>query len=305
MQKIYDTVIIGGGPAGYSAALYTTRAGLSTLVIEKFSPGGQIALTDQVDNYPGFDEGIDGWLLGDKMKKGAERFGAETKFGEVQSVNLSADPKEVCLSGEILYAKTVIIATGAQQRPLGLPNEQSLIGRGLSYCAHCDGNFFRGKTVVVIGGGNTAVADALFLSRLAKKVYLVHRRDTLRATKVYHEALTRAENLELCLNTTPAEIYADTKITGIRLQNTVTGEMRELACDGVFVCIGRIPSSQLFEGQLSLDESGYIMADETTKTNIPGVFAVGDVRTKELRQVITAAADGATAAYFVEKILSE
>lgn len=300
----YDMIIIGGGPGGYTAALYAARAGLKTLVVEKLSAGGQMALTHQIDNYPGFPEGVDGFMLGQNMKQQAERFGAETKAAEVLSVDLKADPKVVETASGALYGKTVVIATGASPKRLGLPEEEKLIGRGVAYCAACDGMFYRGKTVVVVGGGNSAVADAALLSRVAKKVILVHRRDTLRATKIYHDSLLQAENVEVHWNSQVAEILHGEKVTGVKLQNVKTGEERVLEVDGVFISIGRQPVTTLVEGQLKL-EKGYIVAGEDTKTDLPGVYAIGDVRTKQVRQIVTAVADGAVAVHAAEEYLAE
>lgn len=305
MKRNYDMIVIGGGPAGYTAALYAARAGLSTLVLEKMSVGGQMAITDVIDNYPGFDEGIDGFTLGMKMQAGAQRFGAETEYGEVTAVKLDDKEKSIVTDAGELFARTVVIATGAGPRPLGVDGEEKLIGRGVHYCAHCDGRFYKDKTVVVVGGGNSAAADALYLSRLAKKVYVVHRRDTLRATKIYHEPLMRTENVEFIWNSTILSFLADGKLSGVRILDRVSGEERTVEADGVFVSIGRTPETSLFKGQLDLDEGGYIIADETTRTNADGVFAVGDVRTKALRQVVTAVADGAVAAHFAEEYLNE
>lgn len=304
MDKIYDMVVIGGGPAGYTAALYGARAGLSTLVMEKMAVGGQMALTDKIDNYPGFVDGIEGLSLGEKMKNEAERSGARTVFTTVLSADLKSDPKVIKTSDDIFYGRTVIIATGAEPRELGVAMEKELVGRGVSYCATCDGMFFKGKTVVVVGGGNTAAADILLLSRVASKVFVVHRRDTLRASKIYHETLMKAENVEFCWDSQVTGILSDDKVTAVRIKNINTGDERKLSCDGIFVAIGRKPASELAAGQLDLDERGYIIADESTKTNIPGVFAAGDVRTKVLRQVITAASDGAMAAHYVEEYLA-
>ena len=304
MDKIYDMIIIGGGPAGYTAALYGARAGLSTLVMEKMAVGGQMALTDKIDNYPGFEDGIEGLSLGEKMKNEAERSGARTVFATVLSADLKSDPKVIKTSDDILYGRTVVIATGAEPRELGVAMEKELVGRGVSYCATCDGMFFKGKTVVVVGGGNTAAADILLLSRVASKVFVVHRRDTMRASKTYHETLMKAENVEFCWDSQVTGILSDDKVTGVRIKNINTGDERKLSCDGIFVAIGRKPASELAAGQLDLDERGYIIADESTKTNIPGVFAAGDVRTKILRQVITAASDGAMAARYAEEYLA-
>ena len=302
-NRMYDMVIVGGGPGGYTAALYAARAGLNVVVLEKLSAGGQMALTQQIDNYPGFPEGIDGFTLGEQMQQQAQRFGAQTMYAEVTALELQADPKVIHTSEGTIYGRTVVYATGAGPRELGLAGEQALVGRGVAYCAACDGMFFRGKTVVVVGGGNSAAADALLLSRVAKKVVIVHRRDTLRATKIYHEPLMTAENVEVRWNSAVSEILADGKVVGIRLRDVNTGDESELACDGLFISVGRKPATALVAGQLALDENGYIVASESTETNIPGVFAVGDVRTKQLRQVVTAVADGAMAAHAAENYL--
>ena len=303
MQKVYDTVIIGGGPGGYTAALYAARAGLSVLVVERLGAGGQMALTQEIDNYPGFAEGVDGFTLGQDMKKGAERFGAETLTAEVTAVSLKEEIKQLHTTKGILQAKTVIVATGVTPKKLGVPEETALTGAGVSYCGHCDGMFYRGKTVVVVGGGNSAVAEALFLSRLAQKVILVHRRDALRATKIYHNQLLTAPNVEIRWNSQVTKLLHAERLTGIIIKNTQTGEESEISCQGLFVSVGRNPATDLFSQELELDGNGYIVADETTKTNLPGVYAVGDVRTKELRQIVTATADGAVAAYQVERYL--
>lgn len=304
MEKIFDTVIIGGGPAGYTAALYAARAGLDTVVLEKMSPGGQMALTDTIDNYPGFEEGVDGFTLGMKMQQSAGRFGAKTEYAEVLSAELTQDVKTVITGSGEFKAKTVIIASGANPRELGLPNEKQLVGKGVHYCAHCDGRFYKGKTVVVVGGGNTAVSDALYLSRIAGKVILVHRRDTLRATKIYREPLLKTENVTFCRDSTVSEILAEESVSAVKLKNVKTGEETVVPCDAVFVSIGRKPATGFLADKLTLDENGYIPADETTRTEIPGVFAAGDVRTKALRQVVTAVSDGANAAYFAEEYLN-
>lgn len=304
MAKIYDMLIIGGGPGGYTAALYAARAGLSVLVLEKLSAGGQMALTSQIDNYPGFPEGIDGFELGERMQQQAERFGAETEYAQVDAVDLKADPKVVDSSEGRFLAKTVVIATGANARKLGLDKEDALVGRGVAYCAACDGMAFKGKAVAVVGGGNSAVADALLLSRVAKHVTLIHRRDALRATKIYHESLKNTPNITLCMNARVTELLADKKLFGIRVQDIPSGESRDLDVDGLFISVGRDPNTALFADQLAL-ENGYIKAGEDTKTNIPGVYAVGDVRTKLLRQVVTAVADGAMAVHSAESYLAE
>lgn len=304
MKQIYDMVIIGGGPAGYTAALYAARAGLKVIVLEKLSAGGQMALTTQIDNYPGFEGGIDGFALGEKMQQQAERFGAETELAEVTSVQLNGDMKIIETSEGPFYGKTVVFSTGANPRELGVPKEKELVGKGINYCAACDGMFYKGKTVVVVGGGNTAAADAMVLSRIAQKVIIVHRRDTLRATKIYHDPLLNTPNVEFCWNSTVTELLHDSKVNGVKIKDVNSGEESIIHCDGVFVSIGRSPATQLVKDQLNLDPSGYIAADESTRTSLPGVFAVGDVRTKALRQVVTAVADGAMAAHFAEEYLA-
>ena len=303
-MKIYDVIIIGGGPGGYTAALYSARAGLDTILLEKLSAGGQMALTTQIDNYPGFEEGIDGFTLGEKMQLGAERFGARTEIAEVFKVDLEHEIKEVETSEGTFYGRTVIISTGANPRELGVDGEKELVGRGVNYCAACDGMFYKGKTVVIVGGGNTAAADALSLSRICAKVIVVHRRDTLRATKIYHEPLMKAENIEFQWNSTVSELLYDKKFLGVKVKDVNTGEEKVIDADGIFVSVGRKPATYLVKDQLELDPAGYIVADESTRTNIPGVFAVGDVRTKALRQVVTAVADGAIASHYAEEYLA-
>lgn len=301
-NKIYDTIIIGGGPAGYTAALYAVRAGLDTLVLEKFSAGGQMTQTQQIDNYPGYEEGIDGFTLGYKMQQTAERFGSKTMQTEVLSADLKATPKKVTTDIGDFFAKTVIIATGADHRHLGIEDEEKLIGKGVAYCAACDGMMYRGKTVAVVGGGNSAAADALLLSKICEKVYVIHRRDTMRATKIYHDPLMKEKNIEFKWNSQVDKLLYDEKIKGVVLKNK-DGSTQEISLDGLFVSIGRNPATEMFRDQLELDSSGYIVADESTKTNLPGVFAAGDVRTKAVRQIITAAADGAVAAHFAEEFI--
>lgn len=300
MEHIHDMIVIGGGPAGYTAALYAARAGLDVALIEKMSAGGQMAVTDTIDNYSGFDSGIPGYELGMKMQAGAERFGAVTKYAEVVSAELEGKIKKVKTSSGELHSRTVVIATGANPRELGIEREEEYVGRGVHYCAHCDGRFYKNKVVAVVGGGNSALEDALYLARLAKKVYLIHRRDSFRASKIYVDALGKSANIEFLANSSVSELIADERVTGIRL-----ADGRELEVNGLFVSIGRKPASELFRGQLELDGGGYIIADESTRTNIAGVYAVGDVRTKPLRQVVTAVGDGAVAVHFAEEYLAE
>lgn len=305
MSKIYDMIIIGGGPAGYTAALYGARAGLSVVLIEKMTIGGQMTETGDIDNYPGFDQGIDGITLGMRMQAGAERFGAETVYDEVVSIRLDGEIKEIgtAFSGAI-SGKTVVIATGAGPRRLELQGEDDLVGQGIHYCAHCDGRFYKGKTVAVVGGGNTAVGDALYLANLAEKVYLIHRRDTFRASAVLADSLSHKENIELVLSAAPSGLITDGGFSGVKVTLS-DGLERDISCDGLFVSIGRVPSTSLFDGVLRLDEGGYVIAGEDTKTSVPGVFAAGDVRTKAMRQVITAAADGAIAAHEAGEYLAK
>ena len=304
MSQIYDVIVIGGGPGGYTAALYAARANLSTLVLEKLTPGGQMGTTDVIDNYPGFPEGIGGFELAMQMKQGAERFGAKTELSEVISVELKGPVKQVRTQGGTYQARTVVLASGAHPRELGLSGEQELRGRGVSYCATCDGMFYRGKTVAVVGGGNTAVSDVLYLSRLCQKVYLIHRRDQLRASKVYLDPLQQAENVEFVWDSQVQKLLYRDMLTGVQVRHKKTGELREIPCDGLFVAVGHVPNTELYQGQVELDQAGYVLADETTQTNLPGVFAVGDLRKKPLRQVITAASDGAVAAHFIEEYVS-
>jgi thioredoxin reductase (NADPH) len=278
---------------------------MSVVVLEKLSPGGQMAQTSQIDNYPGFSKGVDGYELAEDMEKAALQFGAESELAEVLSVDLKADPKVIETDAGTYYGKTVVIATGAGPRELGVPGERELTGRGVHYCAHCDGMFYKGKTVVVAGGGNSAAADALLLARLCEKVIVIHRRDTLRATKIYHKPLMEAENVEFRWNSTISKVLEDGKVSGVLIRDNVTGEESVVEAQGIFVSIGRKPASALVAGQVELDEGGYIVADESTKTSIPGVFAVGDVRTKALRQIVTAVADGAVAAHYADEFLAE
>ncbi len=302
MEKIYDVIVIGGGPAGYTAALYAARGGLKTLVLEKMAPGGQMTQTMQIDNYPGFEDGVDGITLGEKMKNGAQRFGVETKFVQAEAVQLSGEIKTVETNQGTYFSRAVVIATGAQHRHLGLPDEDRLIGRGVGYCAACDGMFYRGKTVAVVGGGNSAAADALLLSKVAKKVILIHRRDTLRADKASADALKAADNIEYRWNSQVTALHGDNALQKITVENTV-GESEQLTLDGLFISIGLSPATALFAGQVDLDAGGYIAAGESTKTSLPGVYAVGDVRTKPVRQIVTATADGAVAAHFIQEYL--
>ncbi len=298
---IYDVAILGGGPAGYTAAMYAARSGLNTVLLEKLSVGGQMVLTDRIDNFPGLPEGIDGYSLGQAMKQGAELAGAKTVFAEILDAELSQAVKKITTDSGDFEAKSVIIATGADHKHLGIAEEESLIGKGVHYCATCDGMFYRSKTVVVIGGGNTAVGAARYLSRLCRRVILVHRRDKLRASKAEQEKLLQLENVEFCRNKEITAFLHEARVNGVRVKDVITGAQEEISCDGVFVSVGQSPNTAVFR-QLTL-ENGYILADESTKTNLLGVFAAGDVRTKPLRQIVTACADGAVAAAQAEAYL--
>ncbi|MBQ8040614.1 MAG: thioredoxin-disulfide reductase [Lachnospiraceae bacterium] len=304
-KHIYDVIIIGGGPTGYTAAIYTCRAGLDTLILEKEAVGGQMARTSHIDNYPGFDNGIDGFSLSMKMQKQAESFGTKTLFEEVTSVSLTDKIKAIHTTKETHFGRSVILATGARPKHLDLPNENELTGQGIHYCASCDGMFYKGKTVMVVGGGNSALEDALLLSRLASKVYLVHRRDTLRAAKIYQAQMQRTPNIEFISEHIVNELVKSGNNLDIILKNVNTNEITPITCDGLFVSIGHYPASEIVRGIIDLEDSGYIKANESTCTNIPGVFVAGDVRTKPMRQIVTATADGAVAALHAENYVAD
>lgn len=303
MSEIYDLAILGAGPAGISAAIYAARARLNTLWIErKFAQGGQIVDTYEVDNYPGLP-GINGMDLGEKMAAHAEKLGLSPLRENVVSVEDEDGIKVIRTKKNEYRARAVILAFGAAHRTLGIPGEESLSGMGVSYCATCDGAFFRDRTVAVIGGGNVAAEDAILLSRTCKKVYVIHRRDQMRADQILQEKLFACENVEMIWDTVPVSIEGEEMVSGIKLQNKKTGEEKELSLDGVFIAVGIVPNTELFRNLVKLDESGYIVAGEDCVTSTPGIFAAGDIRTKQLRQVITAAADGANAVTSAERIL--
>lgn len=300
---MYDLIIVGSGPAGLSAAIYATRARLSFIIIERnFMSGGQVVDTYEVDNYPGLP-GISGMDLAMKMRDHADHLGAEFVTAEVTKLELTEDVKKVYTEDEVYEAKTVILATGASHRKLGIPGEKELAGMGVSYCATCDGAFFRGSDVAVIGGGDVAVEDAIFLARGCKKVYVVHRRDELRAAKVLQERLLSLPNVEMVWNALPKSIAGESQVGALHVTDKFTGELRTLHVDGVFVAVGIQPNSDLVDGQLALDQGGYIAAGEDCETSVPGVYAIGDVRTKKLRQIITACGDGANAVTSVQEYL--
>lgn len=295
-----DVAVVGGGPAGYTAALYAARAGFSVVVFEGGVPGGQMVTTDRIENVPGIAQ-IDGVSLALAMQENAQKAGAETRYETVTSMELGTEIKTLVTSAGSFTARAVILAMGAAPRKLGLENEEKLTGRGVSYCATCDGMFFKGKTVAVIGGGDSAAADALVLSNVCEKVYLVHRRDRLRAGKAYEKPLMERKNIEFVYNAAVERLLGEDSVEGLEiLQN---GTRRVLPACGVFAAIGRVPRTDSVRGILPLDEQGYLIAGEDTKTPIPGVFAAGDVRKKPLRQIVTAAADGAVAAQAAERYL--
>ena len=304
MSDIYDLAILGGGPAGITAAIYASRARLNTIWIDKnFVPGGQITATYEVDNYPGMP-GISGMDLGEAFGEHARKLGLEPKREKILSLeNISGDIKTIHTKKNEYQARTIILAFGAEHRKLDIPGEDDLGGLGVSYCATCDGAFYKDRTAVVLGGGNAAAEDAVFLSGLCKKVYLVHRRDELRADKAIQEKVFGCENIEMVWENIPLEILGQDEVTGIKIRNVKTGEERELDTDGVFIAVGIVPNTTLVEDQLELDENGYICAGEEGITSAAGVFAAGDIRTKALRQVVTAVSDGANAVASVQKYL--
>ena len=296
--SVYDTLIIGAGPAGLTAAMYAARAGLKCAVIERLAPGGQMALPEHLENYPGFNQSTSGYELSQVMEAQATQFGAETIYDAVLSVDFTACPKKLFLaSGRELLAKTVIIATGVRPAKLGVPGEEEFSGSGISYCATCDGNFFRDKDVCVVGGGDTAVADAIYLSRICHKVSIIVRRDVLRATAIYNTRLREFDNVEIIWNTTVEEIIgSDFVVTGIKVKNVITGEERIIDCAALFVAIGTVPNVELLGDAVERDATGYIVTNSVGETGVPGVYAAGDIRSKTLRQITTAVADGANAA---------
>ncbi len=300
-----DVIIIGSGPAGLTAAIYAGRANLRPLVISGLEQGGQVTLTNDLENFPGFPEGVSGFEIYQLFEKQATRFGAEMLYDVVQSVDLTGEVKIVKTATETFQARVVIIATGSTPKRLGLPGEDKYIGKGVSYCATCDGFFFTGKQVVVVGGGNSALDEGLFLTRFAEKVTIIHRRDRLRADAILQERALKHEKMAFVWDTVVEEIVGDTAVTHLRLKNVKSGESSVFPVDGVFVFIGHKPNTELFAGQVQLDETGYIETDRRTHTNVPGVLACGDVQDSIYRQAITAAASGCTAAIEAEKYIAE
>jgi thioredoxin reductase (NADPH) len=306
VSDVRNVIIIGGGPAGYTAALYTARANLHPLVIEGFNWGGQLMITSDVENYPGYADGVIGPTMMQDFRRQAERFGAEYLTDDVTRVDLSERPFRVHVGDDEYRAETVIVATGATARQLGLESEERLQGRGVSYCATCDASFFRDKVVVVVGGGDSAMEEASFITRFASKVYLVHRRSEFRASPIMVDRVRENEKVELVLDSVVEEVLGDTKVTGVRLRDLVTGAEREIATDGFFVAIGHDPNTGLFVDWLDHDENGYLVTKgKTTETNIPGVFAAGYVQDHVYRQAVTAAGSGCAAALDAERWLSE
>ena len=296
-SKLYDVAIIGAGPAGLTAAMYCARAGLATALVESISPGGQLAQTEHVENYPGFNQSTSGYELAQIMHEQAESFGAETIYDEVADVDFTGRPFVLTMAYGTLEARAVIVATGARPAKLGLEREDELKGSGVSYCATCDGNFYKGRDVCIVGGGDTAAADAIYLSRICRKISIFVRKDVLRATAIYHEKLKTLPNVEIVWNTVVDGILEDDgRVAGVRVRDVKTGDEREVPVSALFVAIGTTPNSEFLNGKLELDLQGNIVADEMGRTSVPGVFAAGDVRVKELRQVSTGVGDGANAA---------
>ena len=303
---VHDVVIVGSGPAGYTAAVYTARAGLAPIVLAgQLAAGGALMNTTEVENFPGFPEGIQGPELMDNMREQAEKFGADVRYEDVVAVNLEGDVKAVATEDEVFYARAVILATGSEYRHMNVPGEEEFSGRGVSYCATCDGFFFKDRRLAVIGGGDSAMEEATFLTNFASEVVVVHRRDALRASRVMAERALNNPKISFEWNATVAEVLGDESVTGLRLTSTVDGSTREIAVDGVFVAIGHLPRTGFLRGQVALDEAGYITVDEpSTRTSVAGVFACGDAVDHMYRQAITAAGSGCRAAMDAERWLA-
>lgn len=302
---MYDVIIIGGGPAGYAAAVYSSRAGLDTLVIEKMFSGGQMATTDMMENYPGFEEPIGGADLALRMEKQARKFGTIVVNDEVIEIDIESNIKVVKTKKTTYETKAIILSMGAFPKPLGIPKEDEFRGSGVSYCAVCDGAFYKGKAVAVVGGGDTAAEDALYLARFVTKVFVIHRRDTMRATKALQDELCCNKKIEFIWDSVVDEIGGNYGVEDLKIRNLKTNETQKLKVEGMFVAIGTQPNTYLIKGKIALDQNDYIITDEKMQTNIPGVYAAGDIRKKSLRQVITAAADGAIASHSADQYIRE
>jgi thioredoxin reductase (NADPH) len=302
----YDVIIIGGGPAGLTAGIYASRSRLKTLLIERFMPGGQVALTDFIENYPGFPDGINGIDLMQKMEAQSERFGLQVENGDVAQIRLASDNWKFVSTGDVEYqTKTVIIATGAEPKKLGIPGENEFRGKGISYCATCDGPFFKEKDIAVIGGGDSALEEGLYLTRFAKSVRIIHRRDRLRATKLIQERAFVEPKIKFILDSIPTEIIGSSALEAIRIKNVKSNESMLIPISGLFIYVGLIPKTDMVKNLITLDNFGYIIADMNMTTSVPGIYAAGDVRKTSLRQIATAVGDGALAAYSAEKYIEE
>jgi len=304
-ERIYDLLVLGAGPAGLTAAIYAARSLLSVLVIEQMLSGGQIASTEKVENYPGFPEGIDGLELGQRLEEQARNYGTEMVLATVEKVNLAGELKEVKTTEGTFRGRTLLIATGTRARPLGVPGEDALKGRGVSYCVTCDGSFFRDKTVMVVGGGDSALEEALVLTKFAAKIYIVHRRNELRAIRILQERIHKNAKIEVIYNTVVNKINGSERVQSVTLHNIESNNTREVAVDGIFLYVGLIPNTDFLNGDLARNEQGYLITSEKMETSIAGVYAAGDIREKGLRQVVTAVADGAIAAISAVKYLDE
>jgi thioredoxin reductase (NADPH) len=305
-EAIYDAMIIGGGPAGLTAGIYLSRARMNTLLIEKAMPGGQAVLTEIIENYPGFPEGIGGSALMQKMEEQAVRFGLKIEYGEVEEVKTKKDKvKIVKINNKEYKALTIILASGAEASKLEVPGEEELRGRGVSYCATCDAPFFKGKKIVVIGGGDTAIEEALYLTKFVREVIIIHRRDRLRAAKILQERVFSNKKINFAWDSVIIKILGKEKVESVLIQNKKTGEEKEISCQGIFVFVGNIPSSKFLKDLVNLDKRGYILTDDNMMTSQEGIYACGDVRKKILRQVVTACGEGATAAFAAQKYIEE
>jgi thioredoxin reductase (NADPH) (EC 1.8.1.9) len=305
VDSMYDVIIVGAGPAGLTAGIYAARGGLKTIVIESAMPGGQASLTEKIENYPGFPEGIGGYELMNAFYQQALRFNVEFIFEEVKSLELQGQVKKIITNGNEYQSKTVIIATGSKPRLLGVPGENIFHGRGVSYCATCDGAFFKEKKVIVVGGGDAALDEGLYLTRFAEEIIIIHRRTGFRAAQIIIEKAKINPKIKFELNCVIEEILGVDKVEGVRVRNIITGEIQNLKADGIFIYIGTEPNTKFISNELSVNEQGYINTDVLLQTNVPGVFAAGDIRNKQLRQVATAVGDGALAAFQVEKFIGE